>query len=53
MLDFDTKLVYHNPDQLSNDELWKLRAKIRQQNFMPYFGAFSAGIFMMAFFGPR
>ena len=52
-MDFDTKLLYHNPDQLSDQELWKLRAKIRAQSRMPWLGAFGAGALMMGLFGPR
>ena len=53
MSDFDTKTLYHNPDELSSAELLKIRNKIRFQRIMPIFGALSATGLMMAFFGPR
>ena len=53
MSDYDTKALYNNHDELSTQELLKIRNKIRFQRIMPFFGAFASTSLMMAFFGPR
>ncbi|CDW91746.1 UNKNOWN [Stylonychia lemnae] len=42
----DLKVLFHNPDELTDVELHVLRNKIQQQQLMPYFSAGIAGFGM-------
>jgi hypothetical protein len=42
----DLKQLFHNPDSLTDSELSKLRSKIRQQSWMPYFTGVFSGVFL-------
>jgi len=54
MADYDLKTLFHNPEELTDKQLYQLRGKIKFQRYvMPFFGAFSSTMFMMTFFGPR
>lgn len=42
----DLKVLFHNPDELTNEELDQIHAKIRVQREIPYGCAFFAGLSM-------
>lgn len=49
MSDIDFKALYHNPDELTRDELRLLRRKIQMQMMMPWFCGVSSAATMFAF----
>ena len=53
MSDLDTKTLFHNPDELSKEELARLRGKIRMQMYLPYVCGLSMPAFLLAVRGHR
>lgn len=45
----DLKVLFHNPEDLSDDELKHLRKKIQQQRSMPWISAFIGGFSLYLF----
>lgn len=42
----DLKVLFHNPEDLSDDEYLQLSKKIQYQALMPYYSSFFAGFSM-------